>query len=98
MTNRALVIVGSSLATGLGMTFVPEGLVGFPEQIQTILSSGISVGFLCALVLNLVLPKSEEDRIPAEAQLLESEAPAADQSRIAFQKVSMTTIDLPTTA
>ena len=75
MTNRALVIVGSSLATGLGVTFVPEGLVGFPDQIQTILSSGISVGSLCALVLNLVLPQPEEDQMAAEPQLLESEAP-----------------------
>ncbi len=81
MTNRALVIVGSSLATGLGVTFVPEGLAGFPEQIQTILSSGISVGSLCALILNLVLPSSEEDLMVAEPQLLEGEAPLLTEVR-----------------
>lgn len=73
MTNRSLVIVGASLATGLGVTFAPEGLVGFPEQIQTILSSGISIGSLCALVLNLVLPKSAEDRMDVEPELAEVE-------------------------
>ncbi|MEO1300273.1 MAG: hypothetical protein AAFW75_31795, partial [Cyanobacteria bacterium J06636_16] len=76
MTNRALVIVGASLATGLGVTFVPDGLAGFPTQVQTILSSGISVGSLCALILNLVLPESEEDKVAVESQesqLLEEE-------------------------
>lgn len=73
MTNRALVIVGASLAVGLGVTFEPEALNGFPEQIQTILSSGISVGSLCALVLNLILPKSEEDRTDLGPQFVGEE-------------------------
>lgn len=73
MTNRALVIVGASLATGLGVTFVPEGLAGFSPQVQTILSSGISVGSLCALILNLVLPKSPEDQLEDEPQFAEEE-------------------------
>lgn len=76
MTNRSLVIVGASIAAGLGVTFVPEGLAGFPEQMRTILSSGISVGSLLALVLNLVLPKSEEDRMVIEPQFVEPQAEA----------------------
>ncbi|MGF1478484.1 MAG: uracil-xanthine permease family protein [Cyanophyceae cyanobacterium] len=63
MTNRSLVIVGASLAAGLGVTFIPDALAGFPEQIRSILESGISVGSLCALLLNLVLPKSIEDKM-----------------------------------
>ena len=63
MTNRSLVIIGASLAAGLGVTYIPDALAGFPEQLRSILESGISVGSICALVLNLVLPKSSEDRI-----------------------------------
>ena len=71
MTNRSLIIVGASLAAGLGVTFVPEGLAGFPEQLRGVLESGISVGSLCALILNLVLPKSREDRMVLESVSLE---------------------------
>ena len=74
MTNRSLIIVGASLAAGLGVTFVPEGLVGFPEQLRGVLESGISVGSLCALILNLVLPKSSKDRMLEESASLEPEA------------------------
>lgn len=66
-------IVGASLAAGLGVTFVPDALAGFPEQIRSILESGISVGSLCALILNLVLPKSMEDRMVQELAIPESE-------------------------
>ncbi|MBD0269515.1 MAG: purine/pyrimidine permease [Cyanobacteria bacterium Co-bin8] len=73
MTNRSLVIVGASLATGLGVTFIPEALVGFPEQMRSVLESGISVGSICALVLNLVLPKSMEDRMVQEPMIPDPE-------------------------
>ena len=73
MTNRSLIIVGASLAAGLGVTYVPEALSGFPEQLRSILESGISVGSLCALILNLVLPKSAEDRMAEESASLEPE-------------------------
>ena len=56
MTNRSFVIVAASLATGLGVTFIPDALVGFPDQLRSILESGISTGSICALILNLVLP------------------------------------------
>ena len=72
MNNRALVIVGASLAVGLGVTFIPEALIGFPEQLRSVLESGISVGSLCALILNLVLPKSLEERM--------SEAPSPPET------------------
>lgn len=29
--TKSEVIVGASIAAGLGITFVPEGLAGFPE-------------------------------------------------------------------
>jgi len=72
MTKERFVIVGASLAVGLGVTFIPDALIGFPEQLPSILESGISTGSICALVLNLVLPKSEEDQI-AEASHFDEE-------------------------
>lgn len=43
---------------------------------RTILSSGISVGSFLALVLNLVRPKSEGDRMVIEPQFVEPQAEA----------------------
>ena len=71
MTNRSFVIVAASLATGLGVTFIPDALVGFPDQLRSILESGISTGSICALILNLVLPGEtvEEETVPESTQL-----------------------------
>lgn len=66
-------IVGASLAAGLGVTFIPEALAEFPEQLHNILELGISVGSLCVLSLNLVLPTSAEDRMAEESASLEPE-------------------------
>ena len=44
-----------------------EALAGFPEQLRNVLESGISVGSLCALILNLVLPKLQSDRLAEES-------------------------------
>ena len=56
MTNRNMVILAVSLAAGLGVTFLPEALEGFPKALHSILESGIATGSLLALVLNLVMP------------------------------------------
>lgn len=60
MTPRSFSILAISLATGLGVTFVPEAVRQFPDAIQSVLESEIATGSLCALILNLVVPKSEE--------------------------------------
>ncbi len=58
MDNRAFVILAVSLAAGLGVTFLPEALEHFPAGVRSVLESGIATGSICALVLNLVVPKA----------------------------------------
>ena len=54
-----LLIIATSMALGLGVTFRPEFISGLPEALQMIFSSGISTGTIVALVLNLVLKETQ---------------------------------------
>lgn len=54
--RRETLILATSLGLGLGVTFDPDFLVGLPPLAQSIFSSGISTGGICALVLNILLP------------------------------------------
>lgn len=60
MDNRSFVILAVSLAAGLGVTFLPESLEHFPSGVKSVLESGIATGSICALVLNIVMPKPKE--------------------------------------
>lgn len=60
LTDRNLLIIATSLALGLGVTFRPEFIAQLPEALQMIFASGISTGTIVALVLNLLL---KEDKI-----------------------------------
>lgn len=74
MSNRNMVILAVSLAAGLGVTFVPEALEGFPKAAHSILESGIATGSLLALVLNLILPNPRPAQKPeTESQIVESD-------------------------
>jgi xanthine permease XanP len=59
MDNRSFVILAVSLAAGLGVTFLPEALEHFPLAVRSVLESGIATGSICALVLNLIVPKAK---------------------------------------
>ena len=48
---------------GLGVTFRPDFIAQLPEGIKMVFSSGISIGTIVALVLNLVL---KEDKVTSE--------------------------------
>jgi xanthine permease XanP len=56
MNRRNAVILALSLGLGLGVTLVPELLQALPPLLKSTLSSGIAVGGLSALLLNIVLP------------------------------------------
>jgi xanthine permease len=56
-TNRNTTIIAVAVALGLGVTFRPKLVSNFPDMIQTLFGSGIVVGGLSALVLNLVIPR-----------------------------------------
>lgn len=60
LTDRNLLIIATSMALGLGVTFRPDFIAGLPEVLQMIFSSGISTGTIVALILNLIL---KEDKI-----------------------------------
>lgn len=63
LDNRATLIIAVSLGLGLGVTMVPEVLKNFaPSEIKNVLSSGITTGGLTAIILNLVLPRSDEKK------------------------------------
>ncbi len=58
MGQRELLIVGISLGLGLGVETHPEVLKPLPPTLGLILGSGISTGGMCALILNLILPRA----------------------------------------
>jgi xanthine permease XanP len=72
LDRRALLIVGTSLAMGLGVTYTPDILNNLPPIIKGILSSGISAGGLTAIILNALIPTSISDPAP-ESQGMEEE-------------------------
>ena len=65
LTERSLLIIAISIGLGLGVTFRPDFIAKLPEGIKMVFSSGISLGTIAALVLNLVLKedKVSEDKL-----------------------------------
>lgn len=65
LTERSLLIIAISIGVGLGVTFRPDFIAKLPESIKMVFSSGISLGTIAALVLNLVLKedKVSEDKL-----------------------------------
>ena len=68
MSNRNMIILAVSLAAGLGVTFLPDALEGFPKAIHSILESGIATGSLVALILNLILPNATVSSLQTESE------------------------------
>jgi xanthine permease XanP len=56
MNRRNSIILAISIGLGLGVTFVPDMLDALPSLLKSTLSSGIAIGGLSALLLNIVLP------------------------------------------
>jgi xanthine permease XanP len=68
------VILAVSLAAGLGVTYLPEALEQFPPAVQSVLESGIATGSICALVLNLVVPRPKEESPAAVEEQISAES------------------------
>lgn len=60
LTDRKIFILSIALSFGLGVTFRPDVVAQLPEILSTVLSSGITVGAVIAIALNLILPKDEK--------------------------------------
>ena len=59
LTDRNLLIIATSMALGLGVTFRPDFIAQLPEAMKMIFSSGISTGTIVALVLNPLLKENK---------------------------------------
>jgi xanthine permease len=57
LTQRNTTIIAVAIALGLGVAFRPKLVSNFPDVIQTLFGSGVVLGGLSALVLNLVIPR-----------------------------------------
>ena len=70
-----MLIVAISIGLGLGVAAVPEVLRELPTALHNIFESPITVGALCAIVLNIFLPEEfielEEDDFDPEASILQ---------------------------
>ena len=63
LNERAKIIIGLSLVFGLGLNQVPAAMEAFPELITLIFGeSGIVIACLVAIVLNILIPESREDK------------------------------------
>ncbi len=54
--KRGVLILATSFALGLGVSYVPEILANFPPTAKSILSSGFTTGGLTAMILNIIIP------------------------------------------
>lgn len=66
INERNLLIIATAIGLGLGVTFRPEFISQLPEGLKMIFTSGISIGTITALVLNLVLKEEKEDLVQEE--------------------------------
>jgi len=70
-----MLIVAISIGMGLGVAAVPEVLRELPKALHNIFESPITVGALCAIVLNIFLPEEfielEQDDFDPEASILQ---------------------------
>lgn len=57
LTRRNLTIIATSIVLGVGVEWRSDALVKLPEDIQILATSGIIVGGVTALVLNVLLPE-----------------------------------------
>jgi len=60
LTDRKIFILSVALSIGLGVTFRPDIVAKLPDILSTILSSGITIGAVSAILLNLLLPRKEK--------------------------------------
>ena len=58
LTQRNLTIIAISLVLGVGVEWRADALANLPEDVQILATSGLIMGGVTALLLNLVLPKN----------------------------------------
>lgn len=69
LTDRDKVIIGLSLAFGIGLTQVQGAMDNFPEILKLIFGgSGIVIACVVSLVLNIAIPQKEDNEGPATSE------------------------------
>ncbi|MCD8249832.1 MAG: purine/pyrimidine permease [Lachnospiraceae bacterium] len=61
LTKRSLTIIGFAIAVGIGGQYAQDYLTFIPTTVLAV-CTGISGSAITALILNIILPKSEEDK------------------------------------
>ena len=59
MTHKTALVLALSLAIGVGVELVPDVLKTLPQALSNVLSNGIVVGGLIAIISNLVIPEEK---------------------------------------
>jgi NCS2 family nucleobase:cation symporter-2/xanthine permease XanP len=62
LSDKKMFILAFSLALGLGVTFRPDIVNQLPEWMAVVFSSNITVGFLTAFILNLLIPEPKKEK------------------------------------
>ena len=76
LDERAMMIIGVPILLTMAVTVLPQGaLDGLPDFAVYVLSSGITVGALAALILNLLIPSGKQKA--QQESVLSSDAPTA---------------------
>ena len=61
LNYRNRMIIGISLALGIGIGNVPEILQFMPQIVQNIFGSSLVVSFIVVFVLNLIVPEDDSE-------------------------------------
>jgi xanthine permease XanP len=65
--RRSVLIIGVSIGAGVGAAMQPDFSLALPYWLQDLLHSPVATGAIMAILTNLLMPKSEEDMVEAEA-------------------------------
>ncbi len=60
LNDRKVFIFSISLSFGLGITYHPEAVEQLPQILSTMFSSGVAVGAILAMALNLIIPEKKQ--------------------------------------
>lgn len=69
LDDRNMMVIGIPVLLTIAITVLPKGATaGLPDFVNYILSSGITVGALAAVILNLVIPDAKKKEVSAQQQ------------------------------
>ena len=84
LNHRNTTILAASIALGLAVELRPDAIANFPQIVQTVLGSGLIMGGISALVLNVVIPEgrsgaSETEGTTDTGAQITGDGPATDE-------------------